>query len=267
MPLDLRKRAERRWTLTVPSGNLVRSMSAVKDQEGVAPGLFVRHRISRPLRHDRDHGQDPGVDADLASPALRPGLGNVGPISSASTSAIEPASPTSTAHSPTVRLLKLCRLRYAGSASQWRFAIYRASHDVYQDSYLPTGSMGGTPGGCPRHRLRPLPQRPHRLDLTPDELRERPKGRVHVRRSAESLHKSTRRPGHSGGRQAWSPDGLSARRDDCWSTRTGLGEGPAGTSRWPRENSGPDGVAIPIPAGCGWTQRRGGTLSKLALRS
>jgi hypothetical protein len=40
--------------------------------------------------------------------------------------------------------LKLCRLRYAGSASQWGFAIYRASHDDYQDSYLPTGFMGGT---------------------------------------------------------------------------------------------------------------------------
>ena len=41
-------------------------------------------------------------------------------------------------------VLKLCRLRYAGSASQWGFAIYRASHDDYQNSYLPTGFMGGT---------------------------------------------------------------------------------------------------------------------------
>lgn len=40
--------------------------------------------------------------------------------------------------------LKLCRLRYAGSASQWGFAIYRASHDDYQDSSLPTGYMAGT---------------------------------------------------------------------------------------------------------------------------
>ena len=40
--------------------------------------------------------------------------------------------------------LKLCRLRYAGSASQWGFAIYRTSHNDYQDSYLPTGFMGGT---------------------------------------------------------------------------------------------------------------------------
>src|SRR6266545_1812022 len=40
--------------------------------------------------------------------------------------------------------LPLCRPRYAGYANQWGFAIYRASHDDYQDSFLPTGSMGGT---------------------------------------------------------------------------------------------------------------------------
>jgi hypothetical protein len=42
-------------------------------------------------------------------------------------------------------VLRLCRLRYAGSASQWGFAIYRASHDDYEDSFLPTGSTGGIP--------------------------------------------------------------------------------------------------------------------------
>lgn len=41
--------------------------------------------------------------------------------------------------------LQLCRLRYGGSASQWGFAIYRASHTDYQDSYLPTGFTAGTP--------------------------------------------------------------------------------------------------------------------------
>ena len=44
---------------------------------------------------------------------------------------------------PDGEVMKLCRLRYAGSASQWGFAIYRASHDDYQNSYLPTGFMGG----------------------------------------------------------------------------------------------------------------------------
>lgn len=37
--------------------------------------------------------------------------------------------------------LQLCRLRYAGSARDWGFAIY---HDDYEDSYLPTGSPVGT---------------------------------------------------------------------------------------------------------------------------
>jgi len=40
--------------------------------------------------------------------------------------------------------LRLGRLRYAGYANQWSFAIYRASHDDYEDSYLPTGYSGGT---------------------------------------------------------------------------------------------------------------------------
>jgi len=34
-------------------------------------------------------------------------------------------------------LLPLCRLRYAGSASLWGFAIHLASKDGYQDAVLP----------------------------------------------------------------------------------------------------------------------------------
>ena len=41
--------------------------------------------------------------------------------------------------------LKLFRLRYGGSASLWGFAIHRASHDDYEDSFLPSGIMGGSP--------------------------------------------------------------------------------------------------------------------------
>jgi hypothetical protein len=41
-------------------------------------------------------------------------------------------------------VIKLCRLRYGGSAHHWGFAIYRASHDDYEDSYLPTGTPVGT---------------------------------------------------------------------------------------------------------------------------
>ena len=42
-------------------------------------------------------------------------------------------------------VLALCRLRYAGSASLWGFAIYLASRDGYQDSVLPSGLPIGTP--------------------------------------------------------------------------------------------------------------------------
>jgi hypothetical protein len=41
--------------------------------------------------------------------------------------------------------LPLCRLRYGGSASAWGFAIYRASHEDYEPSILPSGYPAGTP--------------------------------------------------------------------------------------------------------------------------
>jgi len=40
--------------------------------------------------------------------------------------------------------LPLCRLRYGGSAHTWGFAIYRASHDDYEPSFLPTGYPAGS---------------------------------------------------------------------------------------------------------------------------
>jgi hypothetical protein len=42
-------------------------------------------------------------------------------------------------------VLPLCRLRYAGSASLWGFAIHLASKDGYQDSLLPSGLPIGEP--------------------------------------------------------------------------------------------------------------------------
>ena len=41
--------------------------------------------------------------------------------------------------------LPLMRLRYGGSAARWGFAVYRASHEDYEDSILPTGAFAGTP--------------------------------------------------------------------------------------------------------------------------
>ena len=40
--------------------------------------------------------------------------------------------------------LRLCRLKYVGYANMWGFAIYRASHEDYQPSLLPTGAPSGT---------------------------------------------------------------------------------------------------------------------------
>jgi hypothetical protein len=45
---------------------------------------------------------------------------------------------------PDGEIRRLCRLRYGGYANSWGFAIYRASHDDYEDSYLPTGIPSGT---------------------------------------------------------------------------------------------------------------------------
>lgn len=41
--------------------------------------------------------------------------------------------------------LTLMRLRYGGSARIWGFAIYRASHNDYEDSWLPDGQSAGDP--------------------------------------------------------------------------------------------------------------------------
>ncbi|MEU4675325.1 hypothetical protein AB0F91_47195 [Amycolatopsis sp. NPDC023774] len=41
--------------------------------------------------------------------------------------------------------LPLFRLRYAGSASTWGFAVYLASKDGYENSILPSGYPAGTP--------------------------------------------------------------------------------------------------------------------------
>lgn len=41
--------------------------------------------------------------------------------------------------------LRLCRLRYGGSASRWGFSIYRASHQDYQPAALPDGLTAGSP--------------------------------------------------------------------------------------------------------------------------
>ena len=113
--------------------------------------------------------QDPRVDQDLAAPAAAsPAPASGGRRSASSTCATAAGFTYIDGHRPDGSTLPLCRLRYVGSANQWGVAIYRASHDDYEESILPTGSTVGTSEDALDTRLRPLPQRPHRLaDLRP----------------------------------------------------------------------------------------------------
>jgi hypothetical protein len=74
-----------------------------------------------------------------------------------------------TANMPDGDSMPLMRLRYGGSAARWGFAVYLASKDGYEDSVLHRRS-GRRTRRRPRYRLRPLPWRPDRLGMTPDEL-------------------------------------------------------------------------------------------------
>lgn len=49
-----------------------------------------------------------------------------------------------TAQLPDGDELPLMRLRYGGSAHIWGFAIYRPSHNDYENSWLPDGQTAGT---------------------------------------------------------------------------------------------------------------------------
>ncbi len=46
---------------------------------------------------------------------------------------------------PDGQLQRLCRLRFGGVLHTWRFAIYLASKDGYEDSVLPSGLPVGSP--------------------------------------------------------------------------------------------------------------------------
>jgi hypothetical protein len=99
---------------------------------------------SHPWGEDGVRAEDPNLDSDLTVAATHPSreaaVAQIGRISTryragfAYLDAVLPDGET----------LKLCRLRHGGSARQWGFAIYRASHDDYEDSYLPTGYPVGT---------------------------------------------------------------------------------------------------------------------------
>ncbi len=119
------------------------------------------------------HGQDPDLDPDLAvAAAHQPRASSGGLRSARSTPATGPVfAYVDAVLSTASRSAVPAPLRRI--SPPWGFAIYRASHDDYEDSYLPTGYPVGTCRRSPRHRLRPLPQRPHRLDLNPRRTNRR----------------------------------------------------------------------------------------------
>ena len=66
-------------------------------------------------------------------------------------------------------MLKLCLLRHACAASQWQFAIYRASHDEYDESVFPPGLPVGTCQDASTPPVASISTTPS-PDSTPDEL-------------------------------------------------------------------------------------------------
>jgi hypothetical protein len=96
------------------------------------------------IGEDGHRGQVPGLDEDVLGTApARPGPRTLAPDR-------QPAVRHRGAFSyidatlTDATTLKLCRLRYVGSAHHWQFAIYRASHDDYDESVFPTGLPIGT---------------------------------------------------------------------------------------------------------------------------
>src|SRR5258708_29393469 len=66
--------------------------------------------------------------------------------------------------------LKLCRLRYVGSAHDWQFAIYRASHDDYDESIFPIGLPVGASQDALDTACGLYLNDPTAFTCTPDEL-------------------------------------------------------------------------------------------------
>ena len=104
--------------------------------------------------------------------------------------------------------LPLCRLRYAGYASLWGFAIYRAGHDDYQDSVLPSGQFAGTPKKPSAAPAASISRTPPPGSPGPSQIHLRISGRHHwPRRLAlepppgENLSRAGGLPRGAGGRE------------------------------------------------------------------
>jgi hypothetical protein len=88
-----------------------------------------------------------------------------------------------------VTALKLCRLRYVGSAHYWQFAIYRASHDDCDESVFPPAcpsAPASKPSTTPAASTSTTPP------FAPDPRRTY--GRDHLRSTSATYSASPARP-------------------------------------------------------------------------
>ena len=111
--------------------------------------------------------------------------------------------------------LKLCRLRYVGSAHDWQFAIYRASHDDYDESVFFTGLPFGTCQDALDTACGLYLNAPTAWTQPPTNLRARPlRFVVRVPGLASGLALAVRPAGAAevSGAQGWVPKIVSAKR-------------------------------------------------------
>ena len=98
-----------------------------------------------PIRQDHHHGRTAHIDENVpATAAGRPCPATMAPTGRCDIR-FRGAFAYVTAELPDGDTMPLMRLRYGGSAARWGFAIYLASKDGYEDSYLPTGDTAGAP--------------------------------------------------------------------------------------------------------------------------
>jgi len=107
--------------------------------------------------------------------------------------------------------LKLCRLRYVGSAHDWQFAIYRASHNDYDESVFFTGLPIGTCQDALDTACGLYLNDPTAWTQPPTNLRARPHSRAapHPNRRASAWLRSRERPAST-----------------CWVSERGSGRRP-----------------------------------------
>jgi hypothetical protein len=117
---------------------------SLADTAGPAPAHDGLHGEAGPLGHDGDMAKPPESTKTSLRQRLAASAGERWPQLTGLTIRWHGQFAYVSGQLPDSTVLPLFRLRYAGSASTWGFAIYRASHDDYENSVLPSGYPAGT---------------------------------------------------------------------------------------------------------------------------